>query len=280
MPTPFTKNTRFANAQLQSNPNPRQIYIKANTSPRVRNTRFSTQGGFASGLNGTDIDLFAAIQYALDQGWIDASASASIANGSVTNAKLANMATQSFKGRTSAGSGAPEDLTKSQAQAILSVDDLITLSGVADGATNLGTFSGSIFSDNQTIKATFQQIETLLANLNTTTSGSNGLSVTPGTNVSSSSDVSGGYTAVGQELFSRVVSTVTPTSTGSTTITLTQSSFAPYTTANTVWKVNVHEGTNKVSYTITSNANSALITFTAANTNNHTIEIVAQSRLV
>jgi hypothetical protein len=45
--------------------------------------------------------------------------SATIANSSVTNAKMANMATQTFKGRTTAGSGAPEDLTATQATAIL-----------------------------------------------------------------------------------------------------------------------------------------------------------------
>jgi microcystin-dependent protein len=39
--------------------------------------------------------------------------------GSVTNATLADMATQTIKGRTTAGTGAPEDLTAAQAAAIL-----------------------------------------------------------------------------------------------------------------------------------------------------------------
>lgn len=43
----------------------------------------------------------------------------SIADDSVTNAKLANMATQTIKGRTTAGTGDPEDLTATQATAIL-----------------------------------------------------------------------------------------------------------------------------------------------------------------
>lgn len=42
-----------------------------------------------------------------------------VPNASFTNAKLANMATQTIKGRTTAGSGAPEDLTATQATAIL-----------------------------------------------------------------------------------------------------------------------------------------------------------------
>lgn len=42
-----------------------------------------------------------------------------LTNASVTNAKLANVSTATIKGRTSAGSGSPEDLTGTQATAIL-----------------------------------------------------------------------------------------------------------------------------------------------------------------
>lgn len=44
---------------------------------------------------------------------------ATIASSAVSNAKMANMATQTIKGRTTAGSGSPEDLTATQATAIL-----------------------------------------------------------------------------------------------------------------------------------------------------------------
>jgi hypothetical protein len=47
------------------------------------------------------------------------SQSATIQNGVVTNAKLANVITQTLKGRASSGTGAPEDLTAVQATAIL-----------------------------------------------------------------------------------------------------------------------------------------------------------------
>lgn len=47
------------------------------------------------------------------------SITASVIDASITNAKLANMATQTFKGRTTAGTGVPEDLTATQATAIL-----------------------------------------------------------------------------------------------------------------------------------------------------------------
>ena len=42
-----------------------------------------------------------------------------IATDAVTNAKLANMATATFKGRTTAGTGDPEDLSATQATALL-----------------------------------------------------------------------------------------------------------------------------------------------------------------
>jgi hypothetical protein len=42
-------------------------------------------------------------------------------NAAITNAKLANVATATFKGRTTAGTGSPEDLTASQATALLDV---------------------------------------------------------------------------------------------------------------------------------------------------------------
>lgn len=63
---------------------------------------------------------------------------------------------------------------------------LITLSGVAAAATNLGTFTGSIIPDNTTIKAALQSLETsvqsisyTLGNLTTTTSA---LTITGGSN--------------------------------------------------------------------------------------------------
>ncbi len=47
------------------------------------------------------------------------SVAATIANDTVSNAKAANMATQTIKGRTTAGTGDPEDLTATQATAML-----------------------------------------------------------------------------------------------------------------------------------------------------------------
>lgn len=51
-----------------------------------------------------------------------------IANNAVTNAKLADMANSTIKGRTTAGTGDPEDLTAAQAKSILGLGDLEVLS--------------------------------------------------------------------------------------------------------------------------------------------------------
>jgi len=47
--------------------------------------------------------------------------SATVSANSVTNAMLANVATATFKGRTTAGTDSPEDLTVTQATALLNV---------------------------------------------------------------------------------------------------------------------------------------------------------------
>ncbi len=66
-------------------------------------------------------------------------ATAEITDDAVTNAKLANVATATIKGRTTAGSGDPEDLTGTQATALLDVFSS-TLKGLAPasggGTTN------------------------------------------------------------------------------------------------------------------------------------------------
>jgi len=59
-----------------------------------------------------------------------------IAAAAVTNAKLANMATATFKGRTTAGTGDPEDLTVTQAAALLNTPDSFVTVAVDFNAAN------------------------------------------------------------------------------------------------------------------------------------------------
>lgn len=69
-----------------------------------------------------------------------------IAADAVTNAKLANMATATFKGRTTAGTGDPEDLTATQATALLNVATA-TLKGLVPAP---GTSTGLFLRDDMT----------------------------------------------------------------------------------------------------------------------------------
>lgn len=72
------------------------------------------------------------------------SVAGTIANDAVTNTKLANMATQTFKGRTTAGTGDPEDLTATQATAILDTFTT-TLKGLVPPPT---TVTGKYLDDS------------------------------------------------------------------------------------------------------------------------------------
>jgi hypothetical protein len=70
----------------------------------------------------------------------------------VTNAKLANMATQTIKGRNTAGSGDPEDLSVATVKTMLNLagsntgDQTITLTGDVTG-TGTGSFAATIAND-------------------------------------------------------------------------------------------------------------------------------------
>lgn len=72
----------------------------------------------------------------------DANGSLTPADLSVTNAKLANVATKTFKGRTTAGTGEPEDLTIAQARAALATSRVVSKN---DDYTVLAADSGKIF---------------------------------------------------------------------------------------------------------------------------------------
>lgn len=80
-----------------------------------------------------------------------------VPDATFTNAKLANMATQTFKGRATAGTGVPEDLTATQATAILNavVGDsgsggtkgLVPAPAAGDAAKKLYLNAGGTFSN-------------------------------------------------------------------------------------------------------------------------------------
>lgn len=71
-------------------------------------------------------------------------------------AASASLATVATSGAYSDLSGTPTIPTASS----LGVDDLITLSGVAEGSVNLGSFTGTTITDDQNVKQALQELET------------------------------------------------------------------------------------------------------------------------
>lgn len=80
-----------------------------------------------------------------------------IANDAVTNAKLANMATTTIKGRVSAGAGDPEDLSASQARTVLGLGTA-ALNNTGDFDLAANTVRGRLASDFTTNSATFVDV--------------------------------------------------------------------------------------------------------------------------
>jgi len=74
----------------------------------------------------------------------DAWVAIAAADGSVTNAKLADVATATLKGRVTAGTGAPEDLTVGQVQTMLGIAALTQAQAENRASTVLGTVSGQL----------------------------------------------------------------------------------------------------------------------------------------
>jgi microcompartment protein CcmK/EutM len=77
-----------------------------------------------------------------------------ILDANVTMAKLANIATDTFIGRTAASTGVPKALSKAEALAILNVADGATVdqtnvSGSAGTVTSIGNLTGDITSSNR-----------------------------------------------------------------------------------------------------------------------------------
>lgn len=74
-----------------------------------------------------------------------------IASAAVTNAKLADVATGTIKGRVSAGTGSPEDLTPAQVRTLINVADGATANtGTVTSVSGSGTVSGLSLSGTVT----------------------------------------------------------------------------------------------------------------------------------
>lgn len=81
--------------------------------------------------------------------YVDAAVTAgSVADGSITNAKLADMATARIKGRATAGTGDPEDLTAAQVKTLLAIaaGDVSGLATVATSGSAADLSTGTLAS--------------------------------------------------------------------------------------------------------------------------------------
>ena len=82
--------------------------------------------------------------------------SGTVDNDAITNAKLANMATATIKGRTTAGTGDPEDLTPAQARTVIDVYSKSESDGLYWKDTGTTTLAGATVIDQGANGLTFQ----------------------------------------------------------------------------------------------------------------------------
>ena len=134
----------------------------------------ATGGGTATGTNTGDQTITLTSDVT---GSGTGSFATTISNNVVSNAKLAQMGAHTFKGNNTGSTANAIDLSIAQMQSEFSVDDLITLSGVAEGNTTLGTFTGTTIPDSSTIKDSLQSLETTLESNYTVTNRQNKIRV-------------------------------------------------------------------------------------------------------
>lgn len=138
-----------------------------NISPIVLGTNLSISGNTLNAAGGSGLTDG-------DKGDIIVSGGGNVMSidvNTVDNAKLADMPGFTIKGNNNGVAADPKNLTVAETQNLLSINDLIFLSGIPEGSVNLGTFVSTL-SPNLTIK---QALEEIAAFLNTGDSVINGL---------------------------------------------------------------------------------------------------------
>jgi hypothetical protein len=164
----------------------KKVVLPLTAFKQRRTTQFS-ENQVVGGLGNEGLDLAEWIQDRIDDGTIDPV--------SAIGTDLGNQI--DVDGRLIVTSSTGVDVTMTQAtttnDGVMSKTDKInlaalsTLSGVATGALNLSTFSGTIIPDNSTIKQALQSLETAVGSISGATTGnltsvSSGITVTGGSN--------------------------------------------------------------------------------------------------
>lgn len=111
----------------------------------------TTLSGSNTGDNAVNSLYSGLVSNATHTGDVTGDTALTIANDAVTNAKAANMAVNTIKGRITTGTGDPEDLSATQVRTIINVADGATANSsdasLRDRATHTGTQTASTISD-------------------------------------------------------------------------------------------------------------------------------------
>jgi hypothetical protein len=111
----------------------------------------TTLSGSNTGDNAVNSLYSGLVSNATHTGDVTGDTALTIANNTVTNAKAANMAVNTIKGRITTGTGDPEDLSATQVRTIINVADGATANSsdasLRDRATHTGTQTASTISD-------------------------------------------------------------------------------------------------------------------------------------
>jgi len=125
--------------------------VDGSTSNEIQDLSLSSNTLSLSG-DATTVSLASYLDNATHTGEVTGATALTIATNVVTNAKLSQVATQTFKGRTTAGTGNVEDLTIAQAKSMLNLtgtnsgDQTISLSGDISGS-GTGAIATTIGAD-------------------------------------------------------------------------------------------------------------------------------------
>jgi hypothetical protein len=149
--------TRIANGTLALTDNA-TCYIRQDTTTGVIDFVTSAPSGWPGPVTGYTALYEVTTLSGLVTNWLDfreggggGTGGGTVADGSITNAKLADMANNTYKGRRTAGTGVPEDVSLANLKTDLGLtgtnsgDQTITLTGNVTG-TGTGSFAATIAS--------------------------------------------------------------------------------------------------------------------------------------